>query len=116
MKTFRRVAALAAIQLLAAPVAFAQLAGPPVIPPGGGGADLPDVAGKIINAFLSVLGIIAVVIIIIGGFKWLTSGGSDEKVEEAKKMLMSGIIGVIIILAAFAIARFVVGSVYTAVQ
>ena len=113
MNSLRRAAIVAVSTFLSViPQAWAQV--PQV--PGPQGPELPEVAAKLINAFLSVLGIVAVVVVIIGGFKWLTSGGSEERVEEAKKMLMSGVIGVIIIMAAFAIARFVVGSVYIAVQ
>ena len=56
---------------------------------------------------LSLLGIVAVVIILLGGFKWMTAGGNDDKVEEAKKLILSGIIGLAIIMSAWAIARFV---------
>lgn len=83
---------------------------------GLGQGTLPEVAGKVINAFLGILGVVAVVIIIIGGFKWMTAAGDTEKVDEAKNMLLAGVVGVIIILAAYAIARFVVGAVYEATR
>ncbi|MFA6427207.1 MAG: hypothetical protein WCW16_02030 [Candidatus Magasanikbacteria bacterium] len=71
-----------------------------------GKADLRVTATKIINIALSMLGIIAVVIVLIGGFKWMTAGGNEEKVGEARKWIFSGIIGMAVILAAWAIARF----------
>ncbi len=61
----------------------------------------------IIRIFMGFLGTIAIVIILIGGFKWMTAGGNDEKVGEAKKLIASGIIGLIIILSAYAITNFV---------
>lgn len=64
----------------------------------------------IIRIGLSLLGIIAVVIILAGGFKWMTAGGNEDKVGEAKKMIISGVIGLAIIMSAFAIANFVIGS------
>ena len=64
----------------------------------------------IIKIGLSLLGIIAVVIILAGGFKWMTAGGNEEKVTEARKMIISGVIGLAIIMSAFAIAQFVIGS------
>jgi Zn-dependent protease with chaperone function len=60
---------------------------------------------------MGLLGLVAVVIILLGGFKWMTSGGEETKVGEAKKLIISGVIGLIIILSAYAIANFVVGSI-----
>ncbi len=68
------------------------------------------VAARVINIILGFLGIIAVVIILLGGFKWMTAGGNEEKVEEAQKLIKAGIIGLIIILAAWGIASFVINS------
>lgn len=65
---------------------------------------------SIINVALGLLGVVAVVIILVAGFKWMTAGGNDEKVGEARKMLFAGIIGLAIILSAWAIARFVLNS------
>lgn len=62
---------------------------------------------SLINVLLGLLGVVAVVIILIAGFKWMTAGGNDDKVSEARKMLFAGIIGLAIILSAWAIARFV---------
>ena len=72
-----------------------------------GKANLQTTVARIINVMLSLLGIVAVVIILLGGFKWMTAGGNDDKVEEAKKLILSGIIGMAIIMSAWAIARFV---------
>lgn len=44
----------------------------------------------------------------------MTSGGSEDKVKGAKKLIFSGIIGLVIVLSSFAIAQFVVGSISTA--
>lgn len=71
---------------------------------------LPTTVAKIINVALSLLGIVAVVIILIGGFKWMTAGGNEEKVGEARKLILAGIVGLAIILSAFAIAKFVISA------
>ncbi|MEI6511183.1 MAG: pilin [Candidatus Uhrbacteria bacterium] len=76
--------------------------------------DLPTTIASLIRVVLGILGIIAVVIILIGGFKWMTSGGNDDKVKSARKVMTSGIIGLVIVLSAFAIAQFVLSSVITA--
>ena len=77
-------------------------------------SELPILITRIINAALGLLGIVAVVIILLGGFKWMTAGGNEEKVGEAKKLIMAGVIGLIIVIAAFAIAQFVIGVIINA--
>lgn len=72
-----------------------------------GTTDFTKTITGIINVLLGLLGVVAVVIILIAGFKWMTAGGNDDKVTEARKMLFAGIIGLAIILSAWAIARFV---------
>ncbi len=76
--------------------------------------DIRITIARIIKVLMGLLGIVAVVIILIGGFTWMTAGGNDDKVGEAKKMIFSGIIGLAIILSAYAIANFVVSSLVSA--
>jgi len=73
-------------------------------------ADLKSTIGKLLKVALGFLGIIAVVIVLVGGFKYMTAGGSDEKVGDAKKWIISGIIGLAIILSAYAITSFALSS------
>lgn len=73
-----------------------------------GNRGLQETVSGVINVALSLLGIVAVVIVLIGGFKWMTAGGSEDKVAEARKLIFSGIIGLAIIMSAWAIARFVI--------
>lgn len=74
---------------------------------GLGDTDVRVTVARIIRVAMGLLGIVAVVIILIGGFTWMTAGGNEEKVGEAKKWIFAGIIGLAIILSAFAIASFV---------
>lgn len=76
--------------------------------------DLRITIARIIRTAMSLLGIIAVLIVLYGGFKWMTAAGSDEAVGEAKKIITAGIIGLIIILTAYAIASFVINSLVAA--
>ncbi|MFH1111779.1 MAG: TrbC/VirB2 family protein, partial [Patescibacteria group bacterium] len=78
-----------------------------------GNTDLIPAVANIINILLGFLGVIAIVIIIIAGFKWMTAAGNEEQISSAKKMLGAGIIGLVIILAAFAIASFVMSNLTT---
>lgn len=77
-------------------------------------ADIRTVIAKIIKAAMGLLGIVAVVIVLLGGFKWMTAGGEEEKVGEAKKLLGAGIIGLVIVILAYAIANFVITALITA--
>jgi hypothetical protein len=81
---------------------------------GLGQGDLKQTIGNLIRVALGFLGVVAVVIVLYGGFKWMVSGGNDEKVGEAKKLIISGIIGLAIILSAYAITTFVISSFLTA--
>jgi hypothetical protein len=80
---------------------------------GLGNKDPQALAASVINVLMTFLGIIAVVIILLGGFKWMTAGGNEEKVEESKKLIRAGIIGLVIILAAWGIASYVVNTLVT---
>src|SRR3989344_9681189 len=77
---------------------------------GLGTQDIRTTIASIINVAMGLLGIVAVVIILLGGFKWMTAAGNEEKVDKAKKMIFAGIIGLAIILSAYAISRFVIES------
>lgn len=65
-------------------------------------------AGRLINVGLGFLGIISIVIVLMGGFKYMVSGGSTDKTDEARKYIISGIIGLAIILSAWAITTYVI--------
>ena len=81
---------------------------------GLGNTDPREMAGSVINIVLGFLGVIAVLIILLGGFKWMTAGGNEDGIGEAKQMIGAGVIGLVIILAAFGIAQFVINALYNA--
>ncbi len=74
---------------------------------GLGDADLKETVINILNWLLGIMALVAVVMIIIGGFTWLTAGGNEEKVDKAKKIISAAVIGLIIVLLAWAIVIFV---------
>ena len=63
---------------------------------------------KIINAIIAVLGILAVVVIILGGIQYMTSNGDAGKVKKAKDTILYGVIGLIIVILSAAIVNFVI--------
>jgi hypothetical protein len=75
-----------------------------------GNADLKTIIGRIIKILLGFLGVLAVLLVMYGGFLYMTAGGSEEKVTKAKQVLISAFIGLVIILSAYAIVAFVFDS------
>ncbi len=76
-----------------------------------GNVEPRSAAVGIINLVLSFLGLVAVVIVLIGGFKWMTAGGNEEKVGAAKKLLIGGLIGLVIVLLAWGISTWVLTTI-----
>ncbi len=70
-------------------------------------AGVAAIAGKIIQALISLLGIIFIGLTVYAGFLWMTARGETEQVDRSKKMLTQGVIGMAIMLAAWAITNFV---------
>ena len=79
-----------------------------------GGSDqhnlIANVTG-IINAIIAALGIVAVIVVLVGGVNYMTSSGDTAKVEKAKKTILYGAIGLIICVLSFAIVNWVIGPV-----
>lgn len=78
---------------------------------GGDGEELRTDITAILNAVIGVLGIVAVVVIIIGGVNYMTSAGDAGKVKTAKNTILYGVIGLVICALAFAIVNFVIGTI-----
>lgn len=68
-----------------------------------GNANLADIFSIIIQVVLGFLGIIFLFLTLQAGFKWMTSQGNEKTVEEAKGSLKNAVIGLFIVLAAYAI-------------
>lgn len=64
----------------------------------------------ITNVLLFILGAISVIMIIIGGLRYVISGGNATAVTAAKNTILYAIVGVIVALLAYAIVNFVLGS------
>jgi hypothetical protein len=65
---------------------------------------------QITNTILYIVGIIAVIMLIIGGIKYVVSGGDSKKVTDAKNTVLYAIIGLVIAVFAYAIVNFVISA------
>jgi hypothetical protein len=97
-----------------APVALAQFQ-----VPSAGNTGLPNESNftafmmRIINIALAVAGLIAVLFLIIGGFRYITSAGNEETAEQAKKIITNAIIGIVVIILSFVIVRVITNALIT---
>ncbi len=80
----------------------------------GQGGSLTGIISGLISVFLGILGIIFFLLTLYAGFLYMTAAGEDDKVDKAKKLLTQAVIGLVIILAAYAISTFVTSSLTTA--
>jgi len=64
----------------------------------------------VIQAFLGLLGIIFLVLILYAGYNWMIARGEEEKVTKAKDTLTRAVIGLIIVVGAYAISYFVIDN------
>lgn len=76
----------------------------------GTGDTLEAGIGNLVQSAFVVIGIIAVVVVILGGVNYSTSMGDPGKTKKAKDMILYGIIGLIVAVIAFAITTFVINS------
>lgn len=75
---------------------------------GGDKQDIRITIAKIITVALTLIGIIFLVLIIYAGFKYMTAAGNEEAAKKAMALLKDAIIGLIIILAAWMITRYMI--------
>lgn len=73
-------------------------------------ASLPTIIGKLISVILGFSGIVFVLIVVYAGILYLTAQGEEGNIKKAKKLLSSSIIGLIIIVASYAIAAYVIAA------
>lgn len=69
---------------------------------------LEQTISTLVNIVFSFLGIIFMILLILGGYNWMTAGGQENKVQEASKTIKQAIIGLIIVLGSYAISYFII--------
>lgn len=72
-----------------------------------GGITVPDLMQTTVQVILYITAAVSVVMFIIGGFKYVTSGGDQTAVKNAKNTLLYAVIGIVVTIAAFGIVRLV---------
>ncbi len=73
--------------------------------------DLSTIVRTIINTVIFIVGILAVIMIILGGISYATSQGDSAKVKKGKDTILYGIVGLVICIFAYAIVQFVIRAV-----
>lgn len=81
------------------------------LPGSDGEGSLAGTIGNIISGALGLLGVIFFILLIYAGALWMTAGGDTAKVDKAKKILTSAVVGLVIVMAAYAITSFIVTSI-----
>ena len=69
---------------------------------------IPTMVGDTIEVLLGMIGIIFLILLLYAGFLYLTAGGEGDKVKKAKQLISNAVIGIVIVVAAYALTRFVV--------
>ena len=75
--------------------------------PTGVPTDLPTTIGKIVGAGLAFLGVAFFILIIYGGYTWMFSMGNEQTSTKAKEIIIAAVIGLVIVLMAYAITEYI---------
>ncbi|MBF8280514.1 MAG: hypothetical protein HW383_287 [Candidatus Magasanikbacteria bacterium] len=78
-----------------------------------GDTPIPTLVGRVIKALLGVIGALALLMFVYGGFLWMTSFGNNEKIKEGKNIVIWTTIGITTIFASYALVSFVIEGLTT---
>jgi hypothetical protein len=73
--------------------------------------DVPTLIGKVISGVLSVVGSLALVMFIYGGFTWMLAAGNTEKVKKGRDILIWAALGLVIIFTSYAMVTYVITTI-----
>lgn len=68
--------------------------------------------GEIISIFLGFLGVIFLILMIYAGFNWMTAGGDEEQITKARSTIRAAIIGLLIVVSAYALSVFIIENLW----
>jgi TRAP-type C4-dicarboxylate transport system permease small subunit len=77
---------------------------------GSNATPLPTVIKTIVNVLLYFIGILSVIMVIYGGFRYVTSAGDTSAVASAKNTILYAVVGIVVAVTAYAIVNFVIGA------
>jgi len=77
---------------------------------------LPELIGSIVSVALSLVGFVFLALALYAGFKWMTAQGNEKDVTAAKDTLINATIGIVLIVAAYAITNFLFTNVITQIN
>jgi len=75
--------------------------------PFSGGTSPATIIGQVVGALLTFTGVVFFILMIYGGFLWMTARGNEQQVEKAKDLITAAIVGLIIVISAYAITAFI---------
>jgi len=77
---------------------------------GGKFKDLPTTIATLFNFIIGVAAVVFVILLMVGGITYLTGAGNEEQVNKSKKLMIDSIIGLVVVLAAWAIGTYVLNA------
>jgi hypothetical protein len=80
-------------------------------PLGTGGKDVPTLINTIIKSALGVVGSLALIMFIYGGFTWMLAAGNEQAVDKGKNILTWATIGLVVIFASYSLVGFVIKAI-----
>lgn len=75
------------------------------------GSSINTIFGQIANTLIFLVGAVSVIMIIVGGLRYVTSNGDAKQTEAAKNTLLYAVIGLVVAIASYAIVNFVVTNI-----
>ncbi len=107
IKKLKELSLATFVSLTTGGTAMAQLTGPSTPANLGRFGNLSQAIDTIFGFVITIAGIFFVILFLVGGIQYLTSAGEPEGTKKAKQLLVDAIIGLIIVLAAWAIGQFI---------
>jgi hypothetical protein len=74
---------------------------------GLGNASVGSIVATLIQAILGLLAIIFLVLMVFSGFQWMTASGNETKIKKAQDTIIAAVIGLVVVLAAYAITYYI---------
>ncbi len=79
-------------------------------------SSITDLITILISALLSLMGMIFLALVVYGGYLWLTSAGNSDMTEKGKDTIVSAVIGLLIVMGAYAISFYIIRLMYFTTQ